>query len=174
MTTPQDPFGPPRDEGRDGEQPPPEQPHGAQPGQPYGAQPGQPYGAPPGQPYGTPWGQTGPKRNGLGTAALVLGLLALILFWTIVGGIVLGLLAIGLGIAGRRRATRGEADNGGVAVAGVVLGVLSLLASAAVVAAGVSLFNSDSGQDLLDCLEQASDQAALEQCQREFEDSVGG
>ena len=40
--------------------------------------------------YGAPLRR---PRNGLGIAALVLGLLALVLCWTIIGGIVLGLLA---------------------------------------------------------------------------------
>lgn len=179
MSTPQDPFGPPGDQDRGAGQPPgPNQWPGPQ--QPFGAGPGQPAGQAWGQadqPWGqAPWGQAppvGPKRNGLGTAALVVGLLALIFFWTIIGGIVLGLLAVGLGIGGRRRAKRGVADNGGIAVAGLVLGVLSVLAAGALIAAGVALFQSDTGRELVECVQEAPDQAAAEQCRRQFEDSVG-
>src|SRR5665213_3215703 len=58
--------------------------------------------------YGTP--ATG-VRNGLGTTALVLGVIAVVLSWTVVGGIILGVLAVVFGIVGRGRAKRGEATN---------------------------------------------------------------
>ena len=173
MTTPQDPFGPPSD-----------RPGGApDPGQPYGAPPPT-YGQPPeGPPYGQQqygqqqWGApggSGPKRNGLGIAALVLGLLAVVTSFTLVGGIVLGLAAIVLGVLGRGRAKRGEADNGGMAIAGIVLGVIGVLLSAAFIAAGVALFSSDSGQSLVDCLENAAgDPAAEQQCEQEFAEDLG-
>jgi hypothetical protein len=47
--------------------------------------------------YGTP--ATG-IRNGPGTAALVLGIIAIVLSWTVVGGIVLagGLIALGVSV----------------------------------------------------------------------------
>jgi len=71
-------------------------------------------------------------RNGMGTAALVLGIIGLLsgliplLFW--LAGI-LGLLALIFGLVGRKRAKRGEAGNKGVATAGTVLGLLSLIAA---------------------------------------------
>ncbi|MFI2368576.1 DUF4352 domain-containing protein [Streptomyces sp. NPDC018833] len=76
-----------------------------------------------------------PARNGLGTAALVLGIIGIIfgvipfLFWI---GTVLGLLALVLGLVGRGRAKRGEATNKGAATAGTVLGLLALIASIAI------------------------------------------
>jgi hypothetical protein len=201
MSTPQDPFEPPRDgadrsDARDREDGPPggDQPggaaqygspqYGSQPGggpqygsPQYGSQPGggQQYGGPQygGQPYGAGPGPGGPKRNGLGVAALVVGVLALLSSLTLIGGIVLGIAAIVLGVLGRGRAKRGEADNGGMALAGVVLGVVGLLLSLLFLAIGVAIFSSESGQDLADCLEQAGDdQAAIEDCQRRFVDSI--
>jgi hypothetical protein len=92
-------------------QPGPQQPHGGAPGQ---------FSAP------------GPARNGLGTAALVLGIIGILfavipfLFWI---GTVLGLLALILGIVGLGRAKRGEATNKGTATAGTVLGLLALIVS---------------------------------------------
>ena len=194
MTTPQDPFGPPGEgtsepgSGSAG-QPGQGQPYGQQPQygeqqygqqpqygqQQYGQQPqyaGQPpYGQ---QPYGSQPGYGGPKKNGLGIAALVLGILALITSWSIVGGILFGLAAIVLGFLARGKVKRGEDDNGGMAIAGIVLGILGLLIGLAFIAFGVAIFSSSGGQDLIDCLEQARGDAAAEQaCEREFADGFG-
>jgi len=104
----------------------------------------------------------------------VLGILALVTCWTVVGGIVLGIVAIVLGVLGRGRAKRGEADNGGLATAGLVLGALGLLASLGLLAVGASLLNSPEGQQLQDCLKAAgNDQAQVQQCQNEFQQKAG-
>lgn len=167
MTTPRDPFGAPGDDPRPADSTPPAQPQYGQPAP--GAQPA--WGAP-GDQHGQPGGHG--KRNGLGIAALVVGLLSLPAIFTIVGGILLGLVAIVLGILARGRVKKGEADNGGMAIAGIVLGALSLLASIAIVAAGAAFFSSDTGQDLVQCIEQAAgDPAAEQQCQAEFEQDFG-
>ena len=137
------------------------------------------YGAPayPAQPGG--YGQPGPhggapaRRNGLGTAALVLGILAVLTCWTVIGGIVLGLAAVVLGVLGRGRAKRREADNGGMALAGIITGVIGIVLAALLIVAGVSLLNSPEGQQLQDCLDRAgSNQAAVDQCRIELENSV--
>ena len=168
MTGPQDPFGTPPQ----GSQPGGTPGYGA-PGQP----PGQPdYGAPPPSGgYGAPPPGSGvAPRNGLGIAALVLGLLALFSSWTVVGGILFGLLAIVLGVIGRGRAKRGEANNGGLALAGIILGALGLLISIGLIALGASLLNSDSVQNLQDCLEQAATEAEVQQCRTDLEENLGG
>lgn len=71
-------------------------------------------------------------RNGLGTAALVLGIIGsvsgLIPFFFWMAGI-LGLIALVLGLAGRGRVKRGEAANKGVTTFGAVLGLLALILS---------------------------------------------
>ncbi|MFF3392525.1 DUF4190 domain-containing protein [Streptomyces sp. NPDC002669] len=88
-------------------------------------QPQQPYG-----PVQTPGVR--PARNGLGIAALVLGVIGAVsgliplLFW--LAGI-LGVIALILGLAGRGRAKRGEATNKGVTTFGAVLGLVSLILS---------------------------------------------
>lgn len=151
MSTPQDPFAAP-----DPDAPPPARPAEAPAGRPM---------------YGQP---VGPPRNGLGTAGLVLGILALVGTITVVGGILLGVLAIIFGAVGRGRARRGEATNGGSATAGLVLGAVALVLSVVLIAVGVSFLNSDSGQQLRDCLARAgSDQAAQRQCQVEFQRNFG-
>jgi len=157
-----------------GQQPFGHQPDQQQYGQPYGQQPGQ-------QQYGQPYQQQqygsvqrGPARNGLGIAALVLGVLALLSSLFVIGGL-LGLVAIVLGVLGRGRAKRGEATNGGMAMAGIVLGVVSVLITAAVLAVGASFLNSETGSGLVSCLADAGqDQAAIEACEQEFRSEVGG
>ena len=127
----------------------------------YGKGPGS--GAPPARP-----------RNGFGIAARVLGLLALVLFWTIVGGIVFGILALIFGLLGRARAKRGEATNGGVSLAGIVLGVIGLLLAIGLIALGASLWNSPAGQNYQQCLQQSGgDPAKMQQCLSELSDQVG-
>jgi membrane-bound ClpP family serine protease len=71
-----------------------------------------------------------PRRNGLGTTALVLGVVALVLVVLILFsplGVLLGLLAVIFGILGIVRVNRGEADNRGQAVAGLATGALALV-----------------------------------------------
>jgi hypothetical protein len=115
-----------------------------------------------------------PARNGFGIAALVLGLLALLLCWTIIGGIVFGILALIFGLLGRARAKRGEATNGGLSVAGIVLGILGLLAAIGLVALGASLLNSPAGQNYEQCVQQSGgDPAKLQQCFSELGNQVG-
>lgn len=123
------------------------------------------------------YGQQQPvqRRNGLGVAALVLGLLAVLSSITVVGGIVLGIAAIVLGVLARARVKRREADNGGVALAGLLLGILGIVLSAALLAFSVSIFNSDSGQKYKDCLSNAgSDRAAAQVCADQFGKDVTG
>ncbi|WP_328944298.1 DUF4352 domain-containing protein [Streptomyces sp. NBC_00250] len=71
-------------------------------------------------------------RNGLGTAALILGIIGTLsgliplLFW--LAGI-LGLIALILGLVGKGRVKRGEANNKGVTLTGAILGLVSLVLS---------------------------------------------
>jgi len=135
--------------------------------QQYGQQ--QPYG----QPYDSGHTGGGGRRNGFGIAALVCGILALPGILLIVPGIVFGLLAIVLGFIGRGRARRGEASNGGMALLGAILGAIGLVVSSILLAIGVSIFTSDTGQNYTECLNSAgTDQTAIEQCQQEFAEDV--
>ncbi|MBV9161947.1 MAG: DUF4190 domain-containing protein [Pseudonocardiales bacterium] len=128
----------------------------------YGQGPG--YGAPPVRP-----------RNGFGIAALVLGLLALVLSWTVIGGIVFGILAVIFGLLGRAQAKRGESTTGGLSIAGVVLGGIGLLIAIGLIALGMSLLNSPAGQSYRQCLQQSGgDPARVQQCASEFGRQLGG
>ena len=152
MTTPSDPFGHPA------QQPPA---GGQQPFQ------GQPYAAPGyGAEYGTP---VAAARNGFGIAALVLGILAIPGAFTILGGVLLGLLAVIFGAIGRSRAKRGQATNGGIALAGLITGAVGFVLAIAFVAIGVGFLNSGSGKQLRECIAQAGpDRAAQQSCQDQF------
>lgn len=134
------------------------------------AVPGSGYGQGPG--YGPSLRRS---RNGFGIAALMLGLLALLLSWTIIGGIVLGLLALIFGLLGRARVKRGAATNGGLSIAGIVLGSIGLLIAIGILVFGVSLFNSPAGRSYQQCIEQSGrDPVRVEQCVSEFGRQVGG
>jgi hypothetical protein len=64
---------------------------------------------------------TGP-RNGLGIASLVIAVFALMLVCSGVGGVILGGVAIVIGLVARGRVKRGEATNNGLPTAGIVVG----------------------------------------------------
>lgn len=104
----------------------------------------------------------------------MLGLLALLSSWTVVGGILFGLLAIVLGVIGRGRAKRGEANNGGLALAGIILGALGLLISIGIIILGASILGSDTVQDLKNCVDRAATDAEVQQCQRDLQTDLGG
>jgi hypothetical protein len=140
------------------------------PGNQYGQEPQYPqYGQDPryGQPaYGGP--PVAPK-NGLGIAALIFGILSILAFWTFGFGILLGVIAVILGVIGRGRVKRREATNGGVATTGIVLGILGIIGGAVFIALSVWVFNAVGGQDFASCVADAGgDQARREQCARDF------
>jgi hypothetical protein len=116
--------------------------------------------------YGAPAAQ---RRNGFGVAALVLGVLAVLSAWTVIGGIILGILAVIFGVLGRGRARRGEATNGGMSMAGIVLGVIGTLIAIALIALAVSAFNSPAGRSYRQCLAQSAGNTTLiERCMTDF------
>ena len=155
---------------------PPSAPGPAPEGPPY------PYAYPPGPypgnypPPPVPYGGYPvplPPRNGLGTAALVVGVVALVGSFSIAGGIILGIAAVVLGFAGRARAKRGEATNGGVALAGIVVGVVAIIAGLVFIAFWVGLFNQMGAGDYFDCLQDAGqDKAKVQMCSEQFRESV--
>ncbi|MGW6374689.1 DUF4190 domain-containing protein [Rhodococcus sp. NPDC055112] len=153
-------------------QPYPGQPQGGgpqYPGQPYPGQPypGQPYAA---QPYPQPPAQ---PRNGAGITALILGILSVLTVWTIVGGILLGAVAIIVGLVGRSLYKKRQATNGGVSLAGILLGLAGLIISIVLVVVGIGLFHKVGGQDFVDCLREAgNNRAAQQRCEDEFESNI--
>jgi uncharacterized protein DUF4190 len=115
-------------------------------------------------------------RNGMGTAALIVGILAVLLCWTLVGGVVLGLLAVVFGAVGRGRVKRGEATNGGAAVAGVILGLLGVVLAVVLVVVGATFVfhHKKAINNLESCLNNATSQAQKNSCNQQFRTSVSG
>ena len=141
--------------------PPPQAPGGPYPGG---------YPPPPPQPYSGHAPPPVAPKNGLGIAALVVAIIALI---SIVGGVVLGFVAVILGFLGWQKARRGEATNGGIAIAGIVLGILSIIEAIVVIVLSVWVFNEVGGTDYMDCLSKAgSDQEAVQGCADQFQERV--
>ncbi|MFE7354706.1 DUF4190 domain-containing protein [Streptomyces sp. NPDC057543] len=108
----------------------------------YPAAPAPQYGGYPGySAYGqAPWGGSAPS-NGMGVAAMVLGILAVCLFCIYgIPSLILGALALIFGILGRKRAQRGEATNNGQALAGIILGSIGLVIGVAIIGFFIWLF----------------------------------
>lgn len=135
---------------------------------------------PPGEPLpsyrGDPSADGGARvaRNGLGVAALVLGIVSILGIATVFAGVVLGLLAVVFGAMGRSRARRGEATNGGVALAGIVTGAVGLVVSVLIVAAGVGFFftHKTAIHDYTTCINQAQTASARTACAVRFRHQV--
>jgi hypothetical protein len=125
-------------------------------------------------PYGDYY-QSAPAapKNGLGIAALVVAVIALLGSFSVIGGILGGVVAVILGVIGRGRAKSGEATNGGVALAGVVLGVIAIIVSLVFIPIYVGLFKDMGGGGYLECLQQAGqDRSAVEQCSDELRQTM--
>ncbi|MEU9253339.1 hypothetical protein AB0D66_16000 [Streptomyces sp. NPDC048270] len=71
-----------------------------------------------------------PKSNGFGVTALVLGILSVVGCITSFLAIAIGIGAVVFGALGKGKATRGEADNGGMALAGIILGAIGIVLGA--------------------------------------------
>ena len=98
------------------------------------------------QPY---WGFSAPPtnpKNGLGIASLVVAIVGILVSMTLVGGVILGSAALVMGSVARTRVKHGQATNGGVAMAGIVLGIVAAVLPVILVLAvvfGADLLNGD-------------------------------
>ncbi|MFF4566915.1 DUF4190 domain-containing protein [Streptomyces sp. NPDC001435] len=102
------------------------------PGGPAGYGYPAPHGAPAGY-YGWP-GMHPMPSNGMGTAGLVLGILAAITFCLWPLALVLGVLGVIFGGIGRGKARRGEATNPGQSLAGIICGSAGIVLALVMVA----------------------------------------
>jgi membrane-bound ClpP family serine protease len=137
-----------------------------------------PQGPPPGQgPAGSyqagGYPAAGGRRNGMGTAALVLGVVALVLVVLLLFsplGAFLGLLAVLFGILGLIRVNRGEADNRGQAVSGLVTGGLALLFGILFTISVGTWFSThvNDFRRFGNCMDNAAGATAREQCGRQL------
>ncbi|MFI7004084.1 DUF4190 domain-containing protein [Nocardia sp. NPDC050175] len=127
------------------------------------------YPPPGGQPGPPTYWQESPKGKGLAITALVLGILALLSFWTLVGGYLFGAFAVIFGIVALVKTRSGRAGGGGMAIAGLILGALGLIGAIVVTIVGYSFFVNSGGKDFVDCVNKANgDQTKLDQCEREW------
>jgi hypothetical protein len=123
-------------------------------------------------PYYGPPPPVAPK-NGLGIAALVLAVVALLSVATVFAPIILGVIAIVIGAVGRGRVKRGIADNGGVAIAGIVLGGLAIVVGLAFIAIWTTVWKDVRGGDYIDCIQKAGENQVVQQhCADLFRHSV--
>lgn len=143
---------------------------------PYGAPPPPASFGPPPPLYGDPYaGSYGPpaKKNGFGITALVLGIVGLLFSWVPVFGLVLAILAIVFAVLGRGRVKRREADNGGLAIAGLVTGIIGALIGAVVLV--VLVFFVDEISDFSECVADAGGDRTLEQlCEDQLTNRISG
>jgi hypothetical protein len=131
------------------------------------------YPPPPPTPYAGYTAPPAPPKNGPGTAALVIAILALATVWTVVGGIALGIAAVIIGIAARGRVSRGEADNGGVATGGIALGGLAVAIGLLFTAIWFNVYEEVGGDDYVSCLQNANhDNNAIKQCEDHVKDRI--
>ncbi|MFI7483273.1 DUF4190 domain-containing protein [Kocuria sp. M1R5S2] len=104
-----------------------------------------------------------PAGNGLGIAALILGIVALLTSWMLGLGFIPGLVGLILGIVALRKLSRVPGASKAVAVVGIVLSVLGIVASIAFLVVEVTFFSDLIGP----CAQYADDQVALERCLNE-------
>jgi ABC-type phosphate transport system permease subunit len=71
-------------------------------------------------------------RNEMGVASLLVGLVALLTCWMLIG-VPFGVAAVITGDIARRRVQRGEANNPRITLAGMALGVGSIVAGLVVI-----------------------------------------
>lgn len=136
--------------------PPPGQDQGGwnQPPQQYGQYQQDP------QPYQQPPGPQGSRTPGVAVAALVCGILALLLSWVPIIGLVafpLGIAAVVTGVIGLRKSKEPGYGGRGLAIGGLVTGVLGLVVALLIAAVFVNVLNDPDTQDLIeDVLESAT------------------
>lgn len=97
---------------------------------PYGAPaPAQaPYQAPAPAPYQTPHGPPQSQEgNGIAIAAMVLGIISLVLFWIPFLGLICGVLGAIFGFVGLGKSNRIGGKGKGMAIAGLVCGIIGTL-----------------------------------------------
>lgn len=120
----------------------------------------------PGNPHAGP-------RNGLGITSLVLAIAALLLVWSVVGGILLGAVATVLGLIAQQRVKRGEANNGAIAIAGISLAILAVIVGLAFAGIWVVFWREAGADDYVACLQNAGqDRARQQECADQFRDKV--
>ena len=137
--------------------------------------PGGGYPPPPPPPYANaaygPY--TAAPRNGMGTTALVLGIVGLLTSWSVVGGLLFGLGAVACGVIGRNRVKEGLANNAVVAGAGIALGALATVLAVVFVFVVIGFYRQVGFSDYTNCMTRAGqDQNAQSTCVQDFRSRI--
>nr|WP_276508399.1 DUF4190 domain-containing protein [Modestobacter muralis] len=99
---------------------------------------------------------------------MVLGILSIPAAFFTFPGMILGLLAIIFGILGLRRVKARRADNKGMAIAGLVTGIIGFVLGTILLIAAIAFVST--AQDCITDFNSTGDQPQYEQC---VQDSVG-
>jgi len=105
-------------------------------------------------------------RNGLAITSLVLGILALLTCWLTFPGIILGILAVIFGGVAIARASKDRVSNKGMAIAGLITGVLGLVIGTVLLVVGIRIAS--------DCQDQYGADITQQELERCIQDQVGG
>lgn len=113
------------------------------------------------------------QPNGLAIAALICGIVALLLSWiplVNVLAVVLGIAAIVTGVMGIRRANRPEYGQKGIAVGGLVTGGIAFLLSVVILVGLVGLFADPEFREPLERMLEGDDpEEVIEDLERRIE-----
>ncbi|ORI20525.1 hypothetical protein BJD99_03425 [Rhodococcus sp. 1163] len=105
--------------------------------------------------------------------AVVLAILGIVLCWTILGGIIFGLLAVVIGFIGRSKSRKGTATNGAISLVSIILGLVAVALSIVLLVVGIGLFNRSGGKDFADCISHAgNNQREQQRCADKWQQNI--
>ncbi|MDF7640825.1 DUF5067 domain-containing protein [Bifidobacterium sp. ESL0784] len=132
-------------------------------------QPANPASQPPmGMPQQQPMGQM-PKRPGMALAALILGIVAIVMFWIPIVGIICGIAALVIGIMSMRKIKANRLPGKGMSVAGLVTGIIGIVLSLVMFIASFSI-----GVNMINKVTNPSSSATTSQSSKAKDDAQKG
>lgn len=84
------------------------------------------------------------KKNGMATASMVLGIISLALFWTVWLGLIVGVVAIILGVVAKNqiKADPSMAGSAGQAKGGLIMGIIGVVLAIVMIVIGLLFINA--------------------------------
>jgi hypothetical protein len=110
--------------------------------------------------------------NGIAIAAMIIGIIALLISWIPILGVLAGVLALVLGFVGRSKAKKTPAVGGnGAAITGIVTGILATLINIGITIALFAFGSTFMGsfETYEDCIERGGTEA---ECEQELERDI--